>query len=243
MPRAARRKATKPKPIPWRALLWAAVLANIGAGLLWSRATAAQRIRVVGAIPDEEGRIRTLLQSLRGVPCVQSSHRRIESLVQAGESVDTAAFTQNLFGRGILRVQPRVPVAVIAVSRPVALSRDGDLYSAELTINVPRIRLNGLARATNFSLAAAWEPGAVANLAKKLVNILPNSGWTVEVDGVGVLSLSRGSGARIVLGSVDDMEEKLKRLQKALAETPGLLERVSRIDLTSPRAPVFIPRP
>lgn len=46
----------------------------------------------------------------------------------------------------------------------------------------------------------------------------------------------------VVLGSSDDLAEKLKRLEKIMEESPSLMDRVRRIDLTSPKNPVYEPR-
>lgn len=242
MPRKATKKKA-PRPFPVQALLWSAFLANVSLGLLYSPATSARHIRVIGATAQDHDRIRTHLQVLRSVPCLRSNARRVETLIQAGEAVEGAEFTQNLFARGILRVRRRELAARIEVERPTYLSKHGDIYTDSSSPVAPiRIRLPGLAKAPNLSFSGAWQASDVAHLSNNLVKMLPNSGWVLEVDGVGVLSLYKGSGARIVLGSTDDMEEKLERLEKALNEAPGLLERVSKIDLTSPRAPVYTPK-
>lgn len=242
MPKKASKKKA-PKPLPTTGLLWALFLVNVLLGLALSSVTSARHVRVVGASASDQERIRTHLQVLRGIPCLRSNLRKVETLIQAGDAVEVADFTQNLFARGILKIQPRQVAARIEVERPTYLSKHGDIFNLNST-EMPqlRIKLTGLAKAPNLSFSGAWQAVEVAHLSNNLPKMLPNSVWTLEVDGIGVLSLYRGSGARIVLGSSDDMDAKLETLSNALKSSPGLLERVSKIDLTSPRAPVYTPK-
>lgn len=236
-PRSPRRR--------WAAgpVLWLLFFANLAVGLGLSPITAAYRVRVVGAPTQDQERIERHLQTLRNVPCLRSDRRQIESLMQAGDEIARADFSQNLFGRGLLVVILRRPVARLDIDRRTALAADGAVFATRTDLaDLPLVKIGGLAKAPNLSIAAAWEPGSVAELCTELVSNWPKSSWTVEVDNIGVLSLYRSSGARIVLGSSDDLPEKLKRLKGIMEESPSLLDRVRRIDLTSPKNPVYEPR-
>lgn len=243
-PSMARKPAKKSsrKPPSLSAVLWLLTAANVCAGLMFSPITAASAVRVVGAEEADRARITTHLQSLRYVPCLRSNRARVETLIQAGETVDRADFSQNLFGRGLLQIESRQAVARLDTARPYCLDETGVLFQGEGGSDLPLVKIQGMAKAPNASFADAWEPGAVARLSKSLGGILAKARWTIEVDGLGVLSLYESKGGRIVLGSSDDMDEKLQQVKKIMDETPDLLARVERIDLTSPKAPVYVPR-
>jgi hypothetical protein len=141
-----------------------------------------------------------------------------------------------------LEIERRQAVARLDTVRPFAIASDGAVVQAEGIAALPLVRIPGPAKAPNAAIAGAWEPGAVAKLSKTLEAMLPKSRWTIEVDALGVLSLYESSGGLIVLGSSDDMDEKLNQVKKIMDESPDLLARVQRIDLTSPKAPVYVPR-
>lgn len=239
---AARSRAPR-RPIAAGPVLWFLCFANLTLGLGLSSITAAYRVRVVGAPPDDRERIERHLQALRGIPCLRSDRRLIESLVQAGDEVARADFSQNVFGRGVLQIKSRRAVARLDVERPTALSEDGVVFATRTDLSgLPLVKIGGLAKAPNLAIAGAWESGSVAGLCADLAAKWPKTRWMVEVDNIGVLSLYRGSGAMVVLGSSDDLAEKLKRLEKIMEESPSLMDRVRRIDLTSPKNPVYEPR-
>lgn len=239
---AAQSRAPR-RPLAAGPVLWFLCCGNLVLGLALSSVTAAYRIRVVGAPPDDHERIERHLQALRAVPCLRSDRRLIESLIQAGDEVAHADFSQNIFGRGVLQVKSRRAVAGLDVERPTALSEDGVVFATRTDLSVhPLVKIGGLAKGPNLSIAGAWESGSVASLCADLTAKWPKTRWKVEVDNIGVLSLYRGSGATVVLGSSDDLAEKLKRLEKIMEESPNLMDRVRRIDLTSPKNPVYEPR-
>lgn len=241
--RTATRARPKRRPFALGPVLWSLLVLDIALGLAISPITAAHRVRVVGAPEQDQERIARHLQTLRGIPCLRSDRRNVETLIQAGEEIARADFSQNIFGRGVLQIVPRRPVARLDVERPSALSADGTVYATRTDLSdLPLVKVGGLAKAPNLTIAAAWEPGAIAGLCAELTAKWPKSRWTVEVDNIGVLSLYRGSGGIVVLGSTDDLTEKLKRLEKIMEESPDLLDRVRKIDLTSPRNPVYVPR-
>lgn len=221
-----------------------ALVANVAAGLAWSPATGLRRVRVVGVTPGDEQRVETHLQVARRIPALRFDPNRLESLIQARSDVESASFSQNLFGRGVLRITPRTPVARLEGTVPMWLSSTGVLYSGPAprgAKELPRLRLSAEAREANLSLAGAWDAGRIAQLCTDLRKDFAGIVWTVERDGRGVISLSNGSGARVVLGTSEALQDKVGTLRRILEMQPGILSEVRELNLTAPNNPAAIP--
>lgn len=237
---ATGKKRRRRNPIPWVPFLWAAVVLDVVAGLLWSRLTALSVVRVVGAPADDEAMIRRTFESVANVPWSRVQGRSIEADVQAGEGVDRAEYSQNLFGRAVLRIEERRPVARIADSK-LLLGIDGAVFRGSSAGAFPTIILPESALTLNGTLVGPWESGPVANLCRDLRERFPKSAWIVEVGPTGVISLRMDRKGRIVLGSSDALESKLEKLTEILRDRPDLPMRVRQIDLTAPESPVVVP--
>ncbi len=164
--------------------------------------------------------------------------RMTESLVLGGSAVELANFNLNVFGRGILRIRQKIPVAKIGQSSQLFLSSHGDLFTANLN---PKDQIGvqvdeGLGM--NFSFMSGWEPGAVATLALKIKAELPPGNWRVQFKSGGNLWLNRGTGATIILGDSSQMDRKLRVLKGILASEPKIEETVKEINVTAPDRPV-----
>lgn len=244
-PKARRRRRPIPwARLPWAGLLWAAAAANVGAGLAYSPVTAATKVRVVGAAPDDHERIARALQRLRGVPALRQDPAAVEGVVQAREDVDRARFRQNLFGRGLLTIDARTPAARLEGARDVWIDASGVAYAGPPppgAENLPTVRLPAAARRPGLALAGSWNSAAIADLCLGLASEIGGRPWVVERDARGVISLSVGADARIVLGTGESLREKRSQLRRILEGQPGILTQIRELNLAAPDNPAVVP--
>jgi len=201
-------------------------------------------VRVVGASADDYERLTRHMQIAQGIPALRFSALQLESLVLAREDLARVSFRQNLFGRGLLTIRPRVPVARLEGERPVWLSDQGVIYAGPArpgTDGLPRFRISSEAREANLAMVGAWDSARIANLCVLARKELGGTAWTVERDARGVISLDNGSGARVVLGTSEAFSDKVGTLRRILEMQPDILSQVRELNLTAPNNPAAVP--
>ena len=232
-----KRKKISLRPAP---CLWLLLAINLVAGLSFSRITSIVHSRASGVPPSDKGRIQGILESLRDVPCMRIDSRAVESQALAGPDVDNAEFTRNIFGNALLTVHYRTPVAKLADSDDEALSTDGVLYKAsELPSDLPTLQMPQGGPATLVAFAGNWQPESLAALAIYARQHYPRSVAKIDVDRRGVVCLNIGLG-RVILGSCDDLDVKLKTLESRLQRNPQELDQVQELNLTVPTSPAVV---
>lgn len=249
MPRRRPVKGTRRKPkrgkrflVNWVAVLWVIAACNLAAGLIWSPVTSVRKLRVTGVTPQDLVRIEAAAQTLRGVPALHVDGARFETLVQAHPSVAKAQIRLNLFGRGLLEVERRRPVAAIQGATGQLLATDGAVYRGVGPAGLPKVLLAGPGLGSNAAFMGTWEAGVLAGLCARLTTRFRDLSWTVQVDARGVINLRQPRSGRIVLGSSDRMDEKLAALERVIVDRPGFLARVQELNLTVPANPVYVPK-
>lgn len=239
---ARKRVKRRRKAIAWGPTLWLLVAINLCVGLAISPATGLDRVRVEGAPIADRGRIERLLNDVAAVPVLRNQAGLLEAKVQAGEEIQSAKFRQNVFGRGLLEIVHRVPVAVIANRKSVLLGAEGRLYvGSSMPKGLPVLKLPEAELGPNLTIMGGPELRTLATGCDFLRKNLPNPSWNMELDARGMISLRTKAAGRIVLGSTDDLTPKLKRLQTIIENQPQILDRVKELNLTAPGNPVLIP--
>jgi len=224
---------------PWAATLWLLVVLNCVAGLLFSPLTSANRVRVVGISSEDEETITKQIQGIRGQPCLTADRHGLESLVGRASDIRSVEFALNLFGRGLMKVEYRQPVAQVDGKPRELIDEAGNLYfSDELVPNLPSVVLPPMAKIPAAGLISGWDAARVANLCSLLTSEIPNARWRVVLDDRSVISLTGNKMPRIVLGSTDDLDKKIARLASIVREQPRLIETAREINLTAPDIPV-----
>lgn len=225
---------------PW--MVWAAFVATVVAGVVWSPITAVRAVRVVGARPEDRAAIKSALQLLSGVPCAVVPVRRVESLVQSSDGVRKATLARNPFGSALLRVEPHVPVARLDPRRPIYLSREGTVFTMRASAGrLPLVRAPMVAQNANLTLVGAWQPLQVADLCARVPRDLTARRLLIEVDRRGVVTLRPEGMCRIILGSPTDLLRKLERLGEIMKTRPAFLATIKELNLTAPDNPVYVP--
>jgi len=239
MPRRRRRRRT----LRWAPVLWLLWIANMCAGLAFSPATRVAQVRVEGAMDFDRNRIVGLLQGLRDVPALRANAYDIEGRFLSLPEARTAELTRNVFGRGVLAVSYKEPVAGVVGYPFVALSSEGILYRAQrLPPGLPRIQIPAPASAPQLALCLGWDGRSLAYVCEKTRGMQDLENATVEVNLRGELCLNSRIGTRIRLGPAERLDEKLEKLAEILRDRPGILRRVMELNLMSPGQAVKVPR-
>lgn len=241
-PASARTKRRRRRRVSPNALLALALVANVVAGALWSPLTAVRSVRVEGAQADDQDRLRELAQRLHEVPWARISAPGFESAVLERDDLEDASLESNPFGRALLRVRARVPVAVLSAPLGYFLAADGKVARGIPDAALPRIAAPPDAVEAGAALVGRWAWRTVADLARSLPPELDPGTCELRLDAAGMLSLKAASGTRILLGSADRLDEKMKVLQAALAHDRGLLGRAAEVNLVAPDMPVYVPK-
>ncbi|HVT13428.1 MAG TPA: hypothetical protein VHE55_14270 [Fimbriimonadaceae bacterium] len=234
MPKRKRRR-TKIKPGPILAL---GIIVVFVTGILYSPLTSLSVTTVVGAHASDEGEIQGILSVLNGIPWIMVNPRWVETRVQRIEAVDHASYSQNIFGRGNLQIFYRVPVARIKANIPIGLDATGVMFKTdELSDALPVVLRPDSARDLPITAASGFPSTSVADLAQKAQALAPQGKLTIWFNKEGALCLNMGTGL-VILGSCDDLDEKLHALKEILDDQPGLLAKLESLNLTEPTRPV-----
>ena len=113
--------------------------------------------------------------------------------------------------------------------------------TSDLPPNLPTLRVPQSGPPTLVAIAGNWQPQRLAGLAVYARQHYPRTEAKIIVDGRGVVCLNIGSG-RVILGSCDDLDIKLKILESRLQKNPQELQQIQELNLTSPSAPAVVPR-
>ena len=232
-----KRKKLSIRPAP---ILWLLLVINVPAGLLYSRITSVVHIRTEGVRPFDRDRVEVILTKVQDIPCSKIDARDIESRVMSLAEVDKAEFTRNIFGNALLTVSYRHATAKLEGTDNVVLSEDGVLYSAtEFSEDIPTVKLPLGGPPALLTIAGNWRPESISELAVYARTHYPRADVKIVVDDRGSVCLNIGSG-RVILGSCDDLQVKLKALEAQLQTNPQLLEQVQELNLMTPSAPALV---
>ena len=149
---------------------------NVAAGLLFSPVTAMTHLRIVGAQSYDRGRLSNIGQAIKHRPLLRVNEQSVRSRALENQAVASASYRANLFGRGVLTVRYRRPVARVAGLEDLYLSDRGTLFSSphkySLSIEVePPIDVDE----TNLAVFGGWQGGSAARMCASIVAQLPES--------------------------------------------------------------------
>ena len=198
---------------------------------------------VEGATRQQMPLIIQTLQTVRGQPALQVNKAKVESQTLELSALSTAEYTQNLFGRAVLKVVQRQPVARIGTTNAY-MEENGGIFN--LTDppkgNIPVLILNPVFMEPTLSPMARWESGRIAKICQESSQNWPEIPVKIEVTERGVINLQPlTGGAMAILGSSDDWEKKLAALQRMVKAQPDLWKRYREVNLIDPEAPMTRP--
>lgn len=238
-----RKRRKRRRTIKWAPVLWLLFIVDTCVGLALSPSTSADLVRVVGAKDSDRERIVRILQGLRDVPCLRANAYAFETSCLSLPETKSADLSRNIFRRASLTVSYREPVARIFGFPGVALSREGIVYrTTDPLKGLPLLKIPGTAPAPQLSLCSCWDGRSLAYVCTRVRSIEDMEKTVVQVDSRGALCLNSGIGSRIILGQAERLDEKLERLADILHRQPGILLRVSELNLVSPTRAVMVRR-
>ncbi len=239
---AAKRKKRSKRIILFAPIFWILLVANVVLGLALSRITSPVKVRAENIPAFDQPRITEILEKLSDIPSRQVNSRAVESKVMSLPDVDQAELTTNIFGNALLKVVYRRPVATLASRPKVALDSDGTLFeSSEIPDGLPQLELPSGGPPTMATFAGNWQPTSLAALSVYALAKYPKSLLRIQVDQRGAVCLNIDSG-RVILGSCDDLDLKLKTLESRLQKNPQELTENVELNLTVPSVPAIVPR-
>lgn len=223
------------------------LIGNVAAGLWFSPLTVMRQVRVDGIPESLRANVEAILKDSSETPCVRIPARQIESRVQALPGIRTAEFRRNVFGVATLQVTKMVPVATVEGEKGLYLSDRGELFrSQEVPGPIPNVSPpEGFARPV-ATLAAPWESRDAAracSLASKhgFIEGPGKQQPTLQFESGGGIVMQCPQGARVELGSADQLEEKFAKLKELRARNPKLLAENSTINVVSPSRASIVP--
>lgn len=207
---------------------------NLLAGWLWSPATAPHRVRVVGAPVADQGLLTNALQKYADVPSRQIGAQHIAWHLAGDRSISSVDCQFNVFGRGVVTIRPRTPVAVIE-GGATAMDVHGVVFSfTGDRKGIPTLKLDPALLAPNSSVLDSWPSQAVAGLIDRVQKWNPEGEWAFQFDVRSTCSFKGRDRARILLGTVTDLDKKWSRFIEEWNRDPKLLEKSSEVNLSSP---------
>ncbi|MCH8979890.1 MAG: hypothetical protein IH945_11705 [Armatimonadetes bacterium] len=227
------------EPAPW---LWGALALNLVVGLVFSPATAMSHLRIVGAQPYDRDRLADIAERIQHRPLLRVNGQAVQSEALENTAVVSASYRANLFGRGVLTVRYRRPVAAIVGRERLYLSDRGTIFSSPhdfaLTMSVdPPIDVDE----ENLAVFSGWQGGAAARMCVSITELLPRSEWLLKVSPTGYVRLESDGGV-VEFGSFDKSEQKVRKLADILSDDPDMLSSVTSLNLSEPTEPSYVPK-
>jgi hypothetical protein len=222
-------------PQDWTLHLWGLFGLNVVLGLLFSQVTSASTVRIVGAPEFERERLTKLAQTLDDRPYFLVDKEQVRTLALENRAVKRASYAANLFGRGVLELEYRRPVA--RFEDGTYLGADGTAFTwpgeaaVRVTIEPPDPPSD-----RNLSVFGSWQFGTAARMCENIGERLPEMDWRLVVSRSGYFSLVPAQGGTVEFGSEERFAEKLQTLVSLLRDDPKLLDNARRVNLTSDEA-------
>ena len=215
------------------------LVANIGFGLAFSSATAARIVRVYGARPLDQARIKKELQFLGGVPSLRLNRSRAEAKLMFIPAMRQAVLNRNIFGRADVRLVYHRPIARLRGTRNGYLSDTGILFTQpENDLELPTLRLAPMPK-PGLSVMQAWPLGRLVPVAEEVVRRDLLKKAEIELTSGGSVWLNLDTGTRVELGDTTMLAEKFGAFDSLIRSNPNLLSEASELILKSPSHPAF----
>lgn len=234
-----RRKKTV---IPWRLLLWSAVIINGWAGYLYSPMTQMRVVRIEGALPEDHSVVEEAVLSVGHLPASQIKTSNVETMCNRIDSVQSTKFEVNVFGTGRLMVKHRVPVMRVENRPDLYVDGDGIFFgdtsaaTAAISNQLVGINLNSDSLVTVAALIYPVEMLTYVDLAKRCKALPLPTPPLIEVEDSGNIHLLSGS-TWVILGPADNLDEKFDALKRLILNKKPQFDASREINLIIPERP------
>jgi cell division septal protein FtsQ len=238
--RTVRRK--KKKTVAWKPLFAILLLANGVVACYYSKVTVVRRITLDGVRESERERLQRVLTAIEGKPALKIDPRMVEGTFLAQSRVESADFRRNIFGGSLLRLKYRQPILRIAGNQNAFMDENGIIFSdPEVKSELPSLLLDPSIKLTTVAITGVINSKAIAEtctvLQKKMANtIYSGKSVQIEITEAGGVCLNIPKG-KVVLGSHDQMKEKIEAFSSHMKSRPDLFENASELNLMVPDKP------
>ncbi|MBV6502263.1 MAG: Cell division protein FtsQ [Fimbriimonadales bacterium] len=237
---ASRRKSKRRRraPVPWGVVWIIAFVAVTSIGLYTSQLTRITSVRVLAAPYGDKQRLLNILKKLEPLPALQVDSTSVQRSIESKRFVRDSQFTRNVFGRAVLKVEYRKPVAWIRGTTGWFVDEEGVVFPSRGEKSPPiGVDKSVLPRSPLVTLGGPGLLQDAALLAKAVQESGLNLHGVIWIDERVRLCLNSSLGAKVTFGSGKDLDLKLKALKQALASEPSLLESAKEVNLVVPDAP------
>jgi hypothetical protein len=212
-------------------VLWLLTTANILLGLAFSPITSAAKVRVVGALPSDQERIKNAVQAVKNKPALRGGAEKALEEIYRRPDLRSAKWSQNLFRRGLLELKYDRPVALLKGTTNTILTNTGQIaQTAEPIDGLPELALFPEALEPAAAFGSPYRGMKVADVCSRASSLEIANLW-ISVQANGAVCLNSGTTGRVLLGSPDSLDEKFEKLQSFLTQDPELLGKGNEIVL------------
>lgn len=239
----------KKRTVRWERILWPFVIVNVAAGWYYSSATAVSSVRVVGARPSDQSRLKVILSETKDTPFSRLNGSNFESLAMELPGVSIARLSRNLFGRATLSIEYERPVAVIKASDgtgdSMLLGANGSVFMGakdENLASVPEVRVAPKLEFSPLGLTNQFDGTALIAILRPAEARFGPAGYAVEVLAVNRFNVVI-DGCRLELGNATKLDDKFAAFDVLVRTYPTLLSDCDSVIVTQPAKPACVPRP
>lgn len=225
-------------PVPWGSIWIVTFLTVTWVGLYTSQLTQLSSVRVSASPYGDKQRLTNILKGFESLPALQIDPASVERSIASKRFVLNSQFTRNIFGRAVLKVEYRKPVAWIRGTKGWFVDATGVAFPSRGEKS-PAIGVDKsvLPESPVVSLGGPGLLQDAAQLAKAVQESGLNLHGVIWVDERVRLCLNSSLGAKVTFGSGKDLDSKLDALRRALASEPSLLKSAKEVNLVVPDAP------
>ncbi|MDX2066252.1 MAG: hypothetical protein SFX74_10960 [Fimbriimonadaceae bacterium] len=223
--------------INWNRTLALATGISLIFGLGFSPQMCVRKVRVVGVAAPERAAVTEHVRSVRGISVWNLNRQIVESRVVNLPNIASASFDTNLFGRGVLKVEYREPVARLTGTRNIALAYDGTVYrtSQDLT-QLPEVQVPATDMQGSTVMLGRIPTAQLAYVAIRARNLGPAARGKIRYSREGGIYLDYNN-KQIVLGQALQLEEKIDMILALRRADPELLDRIKVLNVMAPNNP------
>lgn len=238
--RTVRRK--KKRTIAWKPIFAILLIGNCIAACYYSKTTVIRRITLDGVRDSERERLQRVLASIQGKPALRIDPRVVEGVFLAQSRVESADFRRNIFGGSMITLRYRKPILKIAGNQNAFMDEKGIIFfDPEVKEDLPSLLLDPSIKLTTVAITGVINAKAIAEtctiLQKKMANtIYSGKSIQIEITEAGGVCLNIPKG-KVVLGSHDQMKEKIDAFSSHMKSRPDLFENASELNLMVPDKP------
>lgn len=240
--RSRRKRLRTRRKLNWGPIFMVLLCTNILFACYWSKITAIRTINLDGVRNSERLRLDRISDEIKGIPALKVDPRVVESPFMNQSRIQSADFRRNIFGYARLVLKYRKPIASIDGSKFTFLDESGVIFTdPEVKEPLPSILLQSKIKVTVMAISGVINYRELADLVLLVKANLPETitggiPVEIEVQETGALCLNISSGTAI-LGTSEDLKDKVEKLKQLMLEEPDLFRNYSTINMMVPSRP------